>query len=133
KREYEEFKVRINGLPDSIRRRADAYNAREEIKAMKQWREAGNDVELMESLKISKATWMADGTHWPGTWTTPAPEHSRGDHSSIIQVMLKPPSDEPLTGAESESNAMDLTEVDIRLPMLVYVSREKRPGYDHNK
>jgi cellulose synthase/poly-beta-1,6-N-acetylglucosamine synthase-like glycosyltransferase len=50
-----------------------------------------------------------------------------------MQVMLKPPSGEPLTGSESESNAMDLTEVDIRLPMLVYVSREKRPGYDHNK
>jgi len=50
-----------------------------------------------------------------------------------MQVMLKPPSDEPLTGPESDSNGMDLTEVDIRLPMLVYVSREKRPGYDHNK
>lgn len=47
--------------------------------------------------------------------------------------MLKPPSDEPLTGTASDSNALDLTEVDIRLPMLVYVSREKRPGYDHNK
>ncbi|XVF02412.1 hypothetical protein REPUB_Repub04eG0173500 [Reevesia pubescens] len=28
---------------------------------------------------------------------------------------------------------MDLSEVDIRLPMLVYVTCEKRPGYDHNK
>ncbi|XVF11589.1 hypothetical protein REPUB_Repub08aG0040100 [Reevesia pubescens] len=28
---------------------------------------------------------------------------------------------------------MDLSEVDIHLPMLVYVTREKRPGYDHNK
>lgn len=50
-----------------------------------------------------------------------------------LQVMLKPPSDEPLTGTTSDSNAIDFTEVDIRLPMLVYVSREKRPGYDHNK
>nr|KYP66433.1 Cellulose synthase-like protein D3 [Cajanus cajan] len=132
KREYDEFKVRINSLPDSIRRRSDAYNAREEIKALKKWRENGHE-EPMENLKFPKATWMADGTHWPGTWTTSAPEHSRGDHASIIQVMLKPPSDEPLTGTASESNALDLTEVDIRLPMLVYVSREKRPGYDHNK
>ncbi|QHO44517.1 Cellulose synthase-like protein [Arachis hypogaea] len=132
KREYDEFKVRINGLPDSIRRRSDAYNAREEIKAMKLWRENGHD-EPMENVKIPKATWMADGTHWPGTWTIPASEHSRGDHASIIQVMLKPPSDEPLTGVASDANAMNLTEVDIRLPMLVYVSREKRPGYDHNK
>lgn len=87
KREYDEFKVRINGLPDSIRRRSDAYNAREEIKAMKLRRENGND-EPMENLKILKATWMADGTHWPGTWTISAPEHSRGDHASIIQVII---------------------------------------------
>jgi len=134
KREYDEFKVRINGLPDSIRRRSDAYNAREEIKAMKEQRENGyrND-ESLETIKIAKATWMADGTHWPGTWVVSAPEHSKGDHAGIIQVMLKPPSDEPLHGASADSNPIDLTEIDIRLPLLVYVSREKRPGYDHNK
>ncbi|XP_075476236.1 cellulose synthase-like protein D2 [Primulina tabacum] len=131
KREYDEFKVRINGLPDSIRRRSDAYNAREEIKAMKLQREVTDD-ELMEPLKASRATWMADGTHWPGTWMVSAPEHSKGDHAGIIQVMLKPPSDEPLHGTE-DSSPLDFTEVDIRLPLLVYVSREKRPGYDHNK
>ncbi|KAA8525835.1 hypothetical protein F0562_007690 [Nyssa sinensis] len=132
KREYDEFKVRINGLPDSIRRRSDAYNAREEIKAMKQQRENFSN-EPLESLKILKATWMADGTHWPGTWIVPTPKNSRGDHAGIIQVMLKPPSDELLHGTSAETNPIDLTEVDIRLPMLVYVSREKRPGYDHNK
>ncbi|GFZ17104.1 cellulose synthase-like D3 [Actinidia rufa] len=55
-------------------------------------------------------------------------EHSRGDHAGIIQVMLKPPSDEPLHGAAADSTPIDLTEIDIRLPLLVYVSREKRPG-----
>ncbi|XP_031501885.1 cellulose synthase-like protein D2 [Nymphaea colorata] len=137
KREYDEFKVRINGLPDSIRRRSDAYHAREEIKAMKLHRQkvaAAGDDDVSEPVKILKATWMADGTHWPGTWTTPAPEHSRGDHAGIIQVMLKPPSDEPLRGvALEEDKPVDFSEVDIRLPLLVYVSREKRPGYDHNK
>ncbi|XP_030524693.1 cellulose synthase-like protein D2 [Rhodamnia argentea] len=131
KREYDEFKVRINGLSNSIRRRSDAYNACEELKAAK-LQNKNESGEGVESLKIPKATWMADGTHWPGTWTVPTAEHSRGDHASIIQVMLKPPSDEPLRGTESTS-PIDLTEVDIRLPMLVYISREKRPGYDHNK
>ncbi|GLT87281.1 hypothetical protein SLE2022_053710 [Rubroshorea leprosula] len=131
KREYDEFKVRINGLPDSIRRRSDAYHAREEIKAMKLQRQNRED-EPVESVKIPKATWMADGTYWPGTWLHPAPEHSRGDHAGIIQVMLKPPSDEPLHGS-ADDGLIDLTDVDIRLPLLVYVSREKRPGYDHNK
>jgi cellulose synthase/poly-beta-1,6-N-acetylglucosamine synthase-like glycosyltransferase len=132
KREYDEFKVRINGLPDSIRRRSDAFNAREEVKAMKKQRQRRED-EPLESIKIPKATWMADGTHWPGTWMTPSLEHTKGDHAGIIQVMLKPPSDEPLQGTTDESGLFDLAEVDIRLPMLVYVSREKRPGYDHNK
>lgn len=132
KREYDEFKVRVNGLPDAIRRRSDAYNAREEIKALKMQREQAGD-EPLEPIKVQKATWMADGTHWPGTWLHSAPEHSKGDHAGIIQVMLKPPSDEPLQGSVGDDIPIDFSEVDIRLPMLVYVSREKRPGYDHNK
>jgi cellulose synthase/poly-beta-1,6-N-acetylglucosamine synthase-like glycosyltransferase len=51
----------------------------------------------------------------------------------MMQVMLKPPSDEPLHGSTDDTRLIDLTDVDIRLPLLVYVSREKRPGYDHNK
>lgn len=132
KREYDEFKVRINGLPDSIRRRSDAYHAREEITAMKKQRAKASD-DIVETMKIQKATWMADGTHWPGTWMVPGPEHSKGDHAGIIQVMLKPPSDEPLHGVSDDSSILDVTDIDIRLPLLVYVSREKRPGYDHNK
>jgi cellulose synthase-like protein len=85
KREYDEFKVRINGLPDSIRRRSDAYHAREEINAMKMQRNTLGD-DPAEPIKIPKATWMADGTHWPGTWIHPAAEHTRGDHAGIIQV-----------------------------------------------
>ncbi|KAF7147827.1 hypothetical protein RHSIM_Rhsim03G0221700 [Rhododendron simsii] len=132
KREYDEFKVRINGLPDSIRRRSDAYHAREEIKVIKLQKQKRDD-EPVESVKIPKATWMADGTHWPGTWMSSSAEHSKGDHAGIIQVMLNPPSDDPLLGTADDARLMNLSEIDIRLPMLVYVSREKRPGYDHNK
>ncbi|XP_010259829.1 PREDICTED: cellulose synthase-like protein D4 [Nelumbo nucifera] len=130
KREYDEFKVRINGLPDSIRRRSDAFNAREEMKMLKHMRESGADP--LEPIKVQKATWMADGTHWPGTWAVPSRDHAKGDHAGILQVMLKPPSSEPLIGG-AEDKIIDFTDVDIRLPMFVYVSREKRPGYDHNK
>ncbi|KAL4346294.1 hypothetical protein GQ457_17G004350 [Hibiscus cannabinus] len=131
KREYEEFKVRINGLPDAIRRRSEAFNAREEMKVLKHMRETGADP--MEKPKVQKATWMADGSHWPGTWNNPSKEHSKGDHAGILQVMLKPPSHDPLTGGSGEDKLMSFVDVDIRLPMLVYMSREKRPGYDHNK
>nr|ABI75151.1 cellulose synthase-like D1 [Physcomitrium patens] len=131
KREYDEFKVRVNGLPDSIRRRSDAYNAHEEIRAKRQQMESA--VDPSEPLNIPKATWMADGTHWPGTWNQSGKEHGRGDHAGIIQVMLAPPTAEPLMGSSDEENIIDTTDVDIRLPMLVYMSREKRRGYDHNK
>ncbi|CAH9142469.1 unnamed protein product [Cuscuta epithymum] len=126
KREYEEFKVRINGLPDSIRRRSDAFNAREEMKMLKQMREGAGEV-----MQVRKATWMADGSHWPGTWAAPSADHAKGDHAGILQVMLKPPSCDPLMGGGEHQ--LDLADVDIRLPMFVYMSREKRRGYEHNK
>ncbi|KAH9730654.1 cellulose synthase-like protein D5 [Citrus sinensis] len=132
KREYDEFKVRINSLPESIRRRSDAYNAHEELRAKKKQMEMGGST--AEPVKVPKATWMSDGSHWPGTWTSGEPDHSRGDHAGIIQAMLAPPNAEPVFGVEADGeNLIDSTEVDVRLPMLVYVSREKRPGYDHNK
>lgn len=132
KREYDEFKVRINSLPESIRRRSDAYNAHEELRTKKKQMELrGNP---SEPVKVPKATWMSDGAHWPGTWLSAEPDNSRGDHAGIIQAMLAPPNAEPVMGAEADdANLVNTTEVDIRLPMLVYVSREKRPGYDHNK
>lgn len=84
KREYDEFKVRINGLQESIRRRSDAFNAREEMKMVKHRRETGADP--TEPIKIHKATWMADGTHWAGTWAVPSIEHAKDDHAGILQV-----------------------------------------------
>ena len=84
KREYDEFKVRINGLAESIRRRSDAYNAHEEIRAKRAQIEMATDPSLQ--AKYVKATWMADGTHWPGTWNVAAKDHSRGDHAGVIQV-----------------------------------------------
>ncbi|RWR94241.1 cellulose synthase-like protein D5 [Cinnamomum micranthum f. kanehirae] len=132
KREYDEFKVRINSLPDSIKRRSDAYNAHEELRAKRKQMEMGGNPS--EPIKLPKATWMSDGAHWPGTWLSVETDHSRGDHAGIIQAMLAPPNVEPVVGSEADDmNLIDSTEVDIRLPMLVYVSREKRPGYDHNK
>ncbi|VAI28502.1 unnamed protein product [Triticum turgidum subsp. durum] len=141
KREYDEFKVRVNSLTEAIRRRSDAYNAGEELRARRRLQEeavaaggALGTAPLAETGAV-KATWMSDGSQWPGTWLTGATDHARGNHAGIIQAMLAPPTSEPVLGGEpAESGALiDTTGVDIRLPMLVYVSREKRPGYDHNK
>ncbi|PON63765.1 Cellulose synthase [Parasponia andersonii] len=132
KREYDEFKVRINGLPEAIRKRSDMYNSREEAKEKKLARDKNGGILPPEPIMVTKATWMADGTHWPGTWLSPSSDHTKGDHAGILQVMTKVPENEPVMGHQDEEK-LDFTGVDIRLPMFAYVSREKRPGYDHNK
>ncbi|XP_031479307.1 cellulose synthase A catalytic subunit 5 [UDP-forming]-like [Nymphaea colorata] len=81
KREYEEFKVRINGL-------------------------------VAQAQKVPEEGWtMQDGTPWPG--------NNVRDHPGMIQVFLGPDGVLDVEGCE--------------LPRLVYVSREKRPGFDHHK
>ncbi|XP_047329055.1 cellulose synthase A catalytic subunit 4 [UDP-forming] [Impatiens glandulifera] len=81
KREYEEFKVRINAL-------------------------------VAKAMKKPEEGWvMQDGSPWPGNNTR--------DHPGMIQVYL---------GSEG---ALDVEGKE--LSRLVYVSREKRPGYQHHK
>ncbi|XP_008785840.2 cellulose synthase A catalytic subunit 5 [UDP-forming]-like [Phoenix dactylifera] len=81
KREYEEFKIRINAL-------------------------------VAMSQKVPEEGWtMQDGTPWPG--------NNIRDHPGMIQVFL------------GHNGVLD--EAGNELPHLVYVSREKRPGYNHHK
>ncbi|XVF37208.1 hypothetical protein REPUB_Repub19eG0126900 [Reevesia pubescens] len=81
KREYEEFKVRINGL-------------------------------VATAEKVPEDGWtMQDGTPWPG--------NNVRDHPGMIQVFLGHDGVRDIEGNE--------------LPRLIYVSREKRPGFDHHK
>ncbi|MED6189739.1 Cellulose synthase A catalytic subunit 2 [UDP-forming], partial [Stylosanthes scabra] len=81
KREYEEFKVRINAL-------------------------------VAMAQKVPEDGWtMQDGTLWPG--------NNVRDHPGMIQVFLGQNGVRDIGGNE--------------LPRLVYVSREKRPGYEHHK
>ncbi|KAL7129842.1 hypothetical protein ABFS83_13G094600 [Erythranthe nasuta] len=81
KRDYEEYKVRVNAL-------------------------------VAKAQKTPDEGWtMEDGTPWPGN-------NSR-DHPGMIQVFL------------GNTGARDIEGNEI--PRLVYVSREKRPGYQHHK
>ncbi|XP_074280298.1 cellulose synthase A catalytic subunit 6 [UDP-forming]-like isoform X2 [Silene latifolia] len=81
KRDYEEFKIRINGL-------------------------------VAMAQKVPEDGWtMQDGTPWPG--------NNVRDHPGMIQVFLGQNGMRDLDGNE--------------LPKLVYVSREKRPGFEHHK
>lgn len=89
KREYDEFKVRINGLPEVIQKRCKMYNSKEEKKEKKILKEKnGGVLPPDQEIDVPKATWMADGTHWPGTWLNPTVDHSKGDHAGILQVQL---------------------------------------------
>ncbi|PRQ24667.1 putative hexosyltransferase chromatin regulator PHD family [Rosa chinensis] len=81
KRDYEEFKVRINSL-------------------------------VATAQKVPEEGWtMQDGSPWPG--------NNVRDHPGMIQVFLGQNGFRDIEGNE--------------LPRLVYVSREKRPGFDHHK
>ncbi|XP_021736038.1 cellulose synthase A catalytic subunit 3 [UDP-forming]-like isoform X1 [Chenopodium quinoa] len=81
KREYEEFKVRINAL-------------------------------VVKAQKVPEEGWvMQDGTPWPG--------NNIRDHPGMIQIFLGQSG-----GLDTDGN---------ELPRLVYVSREKRPGFQHHK
>uniref|UniRef100_A0A0A9DAF5 CSLF3-cellulose synthase-like family F n=1 Tax=Arundo donax TaxID=35708 RepID=A0A0A9DAF5_ARUDO len=116
RREYEEFKARLEALFTVIPQRSEACE-RDSAKG-------GG----------ARATFMADGTHWPGTWIEPAENHKKGQHAAIVQVMLNHPGYKPQLGTPASSeNPLDFSSVDVRLPMLVYIAREKRPGYDHQK
>ncbi|CAI5972056.1 unnamed protein product [Closterium sp. NIES-64] len=67
---------------------------------------------VAKSQKVPDEGWtMQDGTPWPG--------NKSRDHPGMIQVFLGPSG-----GTDVEGNM---------LPRLVYVSREKRPGYNHHK
>ncbi|KAK3127016.1 hypothetical protein QOZ80_7AG0566960 [Eleusine coracana subsp. coracana] len=112
--EYDEFKVRLDNLADSICKRSDQYNR------------------MRDDERDQKATWMTNGTHWPGTWIDPTENHRKGHHAGIAKVVLDHPSrgQHHGLGKNAESSPGDSDE---RLPMLVYVSREKNPIYDHNK
>lgn len=132
KREYDEFKVRINGLPDAIKNRCNMLNSKDQLQRNDNINENDEKSDNNDKIEVQKATWMADGTHWPGTWYQKAPDHAKGDHAGILQIMSKVPEVDPVMGHYDEKK-LDFTGIDIRLPMFVYVSREKRPGYDHNK
>ncbi|XP_062099345.1 probable cellulose synthase A catalytic subunit 6 [UDP-forming] [Humulus lupulus] len=81
KRDYEEFKVRINSL-------------------------------VSKAQRVPEQGWtMQDGTLWPG--------NNVRDHPGMIQVFL----------GQSGGHDIDGNE----LPQLIYVSREKRPGFNHHK
>ncbi|KAH8964679.1 hypothetical protein BDL97_04G079500 [Sphagnum fallax] len=81
KREYEEFKVRVNAL-------------------------------VAKANEMPKEGWiMQDGTPWPGNNTQ--------NHPAMIQVFLGHNGGRDIDGNE--------------LPRLVYVSREKRPSFNHHK
>lgn len=67
---------------------------------------------VAKASKVPLEGWiMPDGTPWPGNNTK--------DHPGMIQVFL------------GHSGGFDVE--GHELPRLVYVSREKRPGFQHHK
>ncbi|GBG62690.1 hypothetical protein CBR_g31707 [Chara braunii] len=92
--------------PDFIKERRHMKRAYDEFKVR-------INALVEKSKNVPPDGWkMADGSPWPG--------NVRNDHVGMIQVFLQPDGDTKDINGEP-------------MPRLVYVSREKRPGYDHNK
>lgn len=114
--QYEEFKKHLDMLPNTIRQRSHIYS------------------KTRTKDEDAKVTWMADGTQWPGTWLDPAEKHRAGHHAGIVKIVQSHSEHVvPLGVQESNDNPLNFDDVDMRLPMLVYVAREKSPGVEHNK
>ncbi|KAL2242546.1 UNVERIFIED_CONTAM: Cellulose synthase-like protein D1 [Sesamum indicum] len=109
------------------------HNREEELEERKTIMEKKDGV-LPADMKteVTRARWMADGTHWPGTWYNPTAYHSKGDHPGILQIMRKGPDKDPVKGTDEEGK-LDFTTVDILLPLFAYVSLKKRKSYEDNK
>ncbi|KAL6896798.1 hypothetical protein ACP4OV_007370 [Aristida adscensionis] len=115
-REYEELKMVMETLPCTIMKRSSVYNS------------------MKENEGGPEATWMANGMQWPGTWVKPTHKHSKRHHDGIIQIVQDHPCHKLQQGLEASSiNIINFGGVDARLPMVIYMSREKNPSYEHNK
>ncbi|CAO2164404.1 unnamed protein product [Urochloa humidicola] len=59
------------------------------------------------------------------------------DHAGVVEVLVRPPGHKPQLGVVSAdvdaTNLLDLSSVDVRLPAVVYMRREKRHGRAHHR
>ncbi|KAF7008084.1 hypothetical protein CFC21_022941 [Triticum aestivum] len=114
-REYDEFKEHLDSLSSAISKRSDAYNS------------------MKTGEGDAKATWMANGTQWPGSWIDTTEIHRKGHHAGIVKVVLDHSVRGHNLGSQASTHNLNFANTDVRLPMLVYISRGKNPSYDHNK
>lgn len=57
------------------------------------------------------------------------------DHAGLVELLVGPPSRTPQLGATvlDATNLLDLSSVDVRVPAVVYMCREKRHGRAHHR
>ncbi|CAN6288401.1 unnamed protein product [Urochloa humidicola] len=56
------------------------------------------------------------------------------DHDGVVEVLVRPPSHTPQLGVvDTTNNLVDLSSVDVRIPAVVYMCREKRRGVAHHR
>ncbi|XP_066369818.1 putative cellulose synthase A catalytic subunit 11 [UDP-forming] isoform X2 [Miscanthus floridulus] len=96
--------LRDRAAPSFVKERRAMKRAYEELKVRMSYLAA-------KARKVPEDGWvMSDGTPWPGNNTR--------DHPAMIQVLLGHPDDQDAAGND--------------LPRLFYVSREKKPGFQHH-
>ncbi|KAK8445187.1 hypothetical protein SEVIR_9G277500v4 [Setaria viridis] len=103
--------------------RAWAELARDRRRVRREYEELRLRIDALQAGDMRHQRWsLADGSCW---------RHGTAeDHAGVVEVLVSPPSRTPQLGA---TNLLDFSSVDVRVPAVVYMCREKRHGRAHHR
>nr|CAB3494809.1 unnamed protein product [Digitaria exilis] len=97
--------------------------ARDKRRVRREYEELRLRIDALQAGDMRRRCSMADGRR--GT--------KAEDHAGVVQVLIDPPSSStPQLGVDA-SDLVDLSDIDVRVPAVVYMCREKRRGRAHHR
>ncbi|TVU31359.1 hypothetical protein EJB05_23042, partial [Eragrostis curvula] len=103
--------------------------ARDRRRVRREYEELRLRIDALQAGDTRRRRWSrADDNGRSSCW-----RHGTADvHAGVVQVLIRPPIRTPQPGVADGSELLDLSSVDVRLPALVYVCRQKRRGRAHH-
>ncbi|KAF8720607.1 hypothetical protein HU200_023677 [Digitaria exilis] len=97
--------------------------ARDRRRVRREYEELRLRIDALQAGDMRRRCSMADGQR--GT--------TAEDHAGVVQVLINPPSSStPQVGVDA-TDLLDLSDIDVRVPAVVYMCREKRHGRAHHR
>ncbi|OEL17364.1 putative mixed-linked glucan synthase 7 [Dichanthelium oligosanthes] len=103
--------------------------ARDRRRVRREYEELRLRVDALQAGDMRRQRWsqLADGG---SCWRRGTAE----DHAGFVEVLVRPPSRTPeLVVSDVNNHLLDLSSVDVRIPAVVYMCREKRHGHAHHR